>query len=133
MKETINRNNPYGDDKVMAACSLFGVMDTSGKRFSGEEAIRAITIMHERSNGLGGGFAVYGLYPEYRDYYALHVMYEHPQAQHEWRGLCLLQREGFGGVEGDGVPGGHSSLHPDGEIPGQPLDGPGALSHQYPG
>jgi len=83
MKETINRNNPYGDDKVMAACSLFGVMDTSGKRFSGEEVIRAITIMHERSNGLGGGFAVYGLYPEYRDYYALHVMYEHPQAQHE--------------------------------------------------
>ena len=31
--------------------------------------------MHERGNGLGGGFAVYGLYPEYADLYAFHIMY----------------------------------------------------------
>ena len=29
--------------------------------------------MHDRSNGLGGGFAAYGIYPEYRDFYALHM------------------------------------------------------------
>lgn len=32
--------------------------------------------MHERSNGLGGGFAAYGIYPEYRDFYAFHVFFE---------------------------------------------------------
>lgn len=31
--------------------------------------------MHERSNGLGGGFAAYGIYPEHKDLYALHVMF----------------------------------------------------------
>jgi glutamate synthase domain-containing protein 1 len=32
--------------------------------------------MHDRSNGLGGGFAAYGIYPEYKDYYALHLFYD---------------------------------------------------------
>jgi glutamate synthase domain-containing protein 1 len=37
--------------------------------------IKAIANMHDRGNGLGGGFAVYGLYPEHADNYALHLMY----------------------------------------------------------
>ncbi|MFC2034153.1 glutamine amidotransferase family protein [Chloroflexota bacterium] len=75
MKNLREVNNPYNDDKVVDACSIFGVMDTSGKRFSGEGIIKAIATMHDRGNGLGGGFAVYGLYPEYADFYAFHVMY----------------------------------------------------------
>ena len=35
-----------------------------------------IRTMHDRSNGLGGGFAGYGIYPEYADYYAFHVFYD---------------------------------------------------------
>lgn len=68
-------NNTYNDDKVIDACSIFGAMDRSGRRFSGESVIKAITNMHDRGNGLGGGFAVYGLYPEHADNYALHLMY----------------------------------------------------------
>jgi glutamate synthase domain-containing protein 1 len=75
MKELNRINNPYHDDKVIDACSLFGAMDTSGKRFSGEGVIRAIANMHLRGNGLGGGFAIYGLYPEYAECYAFHIMY----------------------------------------------------------
>ncbi len=52
-------NNPYNDDKVISACCLFGMMDVSGRCFSGKDIIKAITNMHVRSNGLGGGFAVY--------------------------------------------------------------------------
>jgi glutamate synthase domain-containing protein 1 len=63
-------------NKESQACGLFGVMNTSGERFGGEMAITAIKNMKVRGNGLGGGFAVYGLYPEYRDYYALHVMFQ---------------------------------------------------------
>ena len=75
MKELGRVNNAYGDDKVIDACSIFGIMDTSGRGFSGEGIIRAIANMHDRGNGLGGGFAVYGLYPEHADRYAFHVMY----------------------------------------------------------
>ena len=32
--------------------------------------------MHDRSNGLGGGFAGYGIYPEYKDFYAFHIFYD---------------------------------------------------------
>jgi glutamate synthase domain-containing protein 1 len=75
MRDLSRINNPYSDDKVIDACSLFGMMDTTGKRFAGKDIVRAIANMHVRGNGLGGGFAIYGLYPEYSDYYAFHIMY----------------------------------------------------------
>jgi glutamate synthase domain-containing protein 1 len=74
-------SNPHGDDKVISACSLFGVMDTSGKRFSGSIAARAIANMHDRGNGLGGGFAGYGVYPEYKDQYCFHIMFLSPETR----------------------------------------------------
>ncbi len=75
MKDITKISNPYCDYKAIDACSIFGMMDTTGKRFSGKGIIKAIANMHVRGNGLGGGFAVYGLYPEYADLYALHIMY----------------------------------------------------------
>ena len=48
---------------------------------NGEAIIESIRIMHDRSNGLGGGFAAYGIYPEYKDYYAFHVFYESSAAK----------------------------------------------------
>ncbi len=83
MKEITEMNNPYYDDKVIDACSLFGIMDTSGRRFCGEGIIRAIANMHVRGNGLGGGFAIYGLYPEYANLYAFHIMYLSQQGKRE--------------------------------------------------
>jgi len=83
MKDLDRIQNPYQDDKVIDACSIFGMMDTSGKRFSGRDIIRAIANMHERGNGLGGGFAVYGLYPDYADLYAFHIMYLSRKGQEE--------------------------------------------------
>ena len=83
MKDIRPVNNPYSDDKEIDACSIFGVMDTSGKNFSGEGIIRAIANMHDRGNGLGGGFAIYGLYPEYADLYAFHIMYLSQQGKQE--------------------------------------------------
>ncbi|MFH1662989.1 MAG: hypothetical protein ABH934_03635 [Chloroflexota bacterium] len=98
MKELEKIQNPYSDGKVIDACSIFGVMDTSGKRFSGEGIIRAIANMHDRGNGLGGGFAVYGLYPEYADYHAFHIMYLSRQAKEQTEDylkekLAIIQSE----------------------------------------
>lgn len=75
MRNLSEIQNPYHDDKVIDACSIFGLMDTSGERFSGEGVIRAIANMHDRGNGLGGGFAVYGIYPQFASNYALHIMF----------------------------------------------------------
>jgi glutamate synthase domain-containing protein 1 len=75
MRNLTKINNPYNDDKDFDACSIFGMMNVEGKRFSSQDPIRAIANMHERGNGLGGGIAVYGIYPEHRDDYAFHIMY----------------------------------------------------------
>jgi glutamate synthase domain-containing protein 1 len=75
MKNLREINNPFHDDKDFDACSLFGMMNLEGKRFSSRDPVKAISNMHDRGNGLGGGFAVYGLYPEYEDDYAFHIMY----------------------------------------------------------
>ena len=43
---------------------------------SGEMIINSMKPMHDRSNGLGGGFAGYGIYPEYKEFYALHMFFD---------------------------------------------------------
>jgi len=83
VKELSKINDFYHDDKVIDACSIFGMMDTSGKLFSGKPVVEAIANMHVRGNGLGGGFAIYGLYPEYANYYAFHIMYLSREGQAE--------------------------------------------------
>ena len=65
----------------LSGCGLSGMLCTSGERTSGEAIIRSIALLHDRGNGLGGGFAAYGIYPEYRDHYAFHVMYYSPEAK----------------------------------------------------
>jgi glutamate synthase domain-containing protein 1 len=75
MKNLSMINNPYNDDKDFDACSIFGMMNLEGNRFSSRDPVRAIANMHDRGNGLGGGFAVYGIYPQFKDYYAFHIMY----------------------------------------------------------
>jgi len=51
--------------KIPSGCAIFGIMDESGNTFSGSQVIDGIALMHDRSNGLGGGFAAYGIYPQY--------------------------------------------------------------------
>jgi glutamate synthase domain-containing protein 1 len=48
---------------------------------SGETVVKCMTTMHDRSNGLGGGFAGYGIYPQYKDLYALHIFYDSMSAR----------------------------------------------------
>lgn len=62
-------------NKEICACSIFGAMNRDGERFTGAGVMKAIANMHVRGNGLGGGFAAYGIYPQYQDYYAFHLMF----------------------------------------------------------
>ena len=72
-----------GQIRIPSGCAISGIIDKSGRRMSGDAIIRSISVMHDRSNGLGGGFAAYGIYPEYRDYYALHMFYDSVSAKKE--------------------------------------------------
>ena len=71
-----------GQVRIPAGCAISGIFSRSGKRINGEDIIRSIAVMHDRSNGLGGGFAAYGIYPEYKDYFAFHLFYENQDAKH---------------------------------------------------
>jgi glutamate synthase domain-containing protein 1 len=71
---------PY---KIHGGCGLMGMCDTSGALMSGEAAILAMAVQHDRGNGLGGGFAGYGVYPEFPDHFCFHMMYHDIQAKEE--------------------------------------------------
>lgn len=64
-----------GQIRIPSGCAIAAVISKEGKRMSGELITNAMKPMHDRSNGLGGGFAGYGIYPEYKDFYALHLFY----------------------------------------------------------
>lgn len=65
-----------GQVRIPSGCAISGVISTEGQKIGGGEIVKSIATMHERSNGLGGGFAGYGIYPQYAEYYALHLFYD---------------------------------------------------------
>ena len=65
-----------GQVRIPSGCAISGIFSKSGKKMTGEDIITSIEVMHDRSNGLGGGFAAYGIYPEYADCYAFHLFYD---------------------------------------------------------
>lgn len=65
-----------GQVRIPSGCAIAAVIAKDGERMSGRPIIEAMMPMHDRSNGLGGGFAAYGIYPEYKDLYALHFFFD---------------------------------------------------------
>ncbi|MDD6062246.1 MAG: hypothetical protein PUB99_06490 [Oscillospiraceae bacterium] len=65
-----------GQVRIPSGCAIAAVISRDGKKMSGEMITNAMRPMHDRSNGLGGGFAAYGIYPEYKDLYALHMFFD---------------------------------------------------------
>ncbi|MDR0882992.1 MAG: glutamine amidotransferase family protein [Oscillospiraceae bacterium] len=69
------------DGRIPAGCAISAFINRDGSRTPGDLICSSIKVMHERSNGLGGGFAGYGIYPEYKDLFAFHVFYMDPRAK----------------------------------------------------
>ena len=90
-----------GQIRIPAGCALAAVISKEGNRFSGEAIIKAMKPMHHRSNGLGGGFAAYGIYPEYKDLFALHIFYDSESC----RSACeIYLRDHLEIVKGEIIP-----------------------------
>ena len=66
---------PEGQVRIPSGCAIAAVISRDGNRMSGKMICEAMKPMHDRSNGLGGGFAAYGIYPEHKDLYALHLFF----------------------------------------------------------
>ncbi|KUJ95384.1 MAG: hypothetical protein PWR24_1565 [Desulfonauticus sp.] len=73
-KQKIFSQKEYMREKDISGCGLFGVINKKGQPISGCVPVEAIAIQHDRGNGLGGGFAAYGIYPDLADKYAFHLM-----------------------------------------------------------
>lgn len=78
-----NKKEDYPAWKVPSGCAIFGIINESGIPFNGSSVIEGIAMMHDRSNGLGGGFAAYGIYPHYADDWAFHIIYDDITARRE--------------------------------------------------
>ncbi|MDR0913999.1 MAG: hypothetical protein LBM65_02370, partial [Oscillospiraceae bacterium] len=72
-----------GQVRIPSGCAISGFIHKDGKKEDGRRIIDSIEIMHERSNGLGGGFAGYGIYPDFADCYAFHVFYNTQKSMSE--------------------------------------------------
>jgi len=68
-------------EKDISGCGIVGIMNEEGDTFSGEDVVVAICNMMERGNGLGAGFAGYGIYPDLKDYWCFHLMYHNEAAR----------------------------------------------------
>lgn len=62
--------------KDISGCGIFGAISRSRALIPGSVPVEAMRLMHDRGNGLGGGFAAYGIYPEFAHLYAFHLMCE---------------------------------------------------------
>ena len=69
-------NKLEGQIRIPSGCAISAVISREGRRMSGARIIESMKPMHDRSNGLGGGFAGYGIYPKYRDFFALHIFFD---------------------------------------------------------
>ncbi len=70
------RKEEFMKTRIPSGCAVFGIFNNKGKRFNGIPVMEGIEMMHDRSNGLGGGFAAYGIYPELKEEWAFHLIFE---------------------------------------------------------
>ena len=90
-----------GEIRIPSGCAIAAVISREGKKMTGEAIMESMKPMHDRSNGLGGGFAGYGIYPEYRDYYALHLFFDCRDTRKECEAFL---KESFEVVKGELIP-----------------------------
>jgi glutamate synthase domain-containing protein 1 len=62
--------------RMLGACGIAGFINFDGKLESGKKIRKMITVLKDRENGLGAGFAAYGLFPDLAEYYCLQMLFD---------------------------------------------------------
>jgi len=95
-------NTPLeGEVRIPSGCAIAAVISRDGKPMTGEKIVESMKPMHDRSNGLGGGFAAYGIYPDYKDFYAFHCFFDGRDTRKETEKLL---REDYEVVKAEIIP-----------------------------
>lgn len=90
-----------GQVRIPSGCAISAMISKEGRRVNGEKIMQSMVPMHDRSNGLGGGFAAYGIYPEYKEFYAFHIFYN----DNAGRIACeTFLKDGFEIVKAENIP-----------------------------
>ncbi len=76
-------------------CGIIGVIDKRRKTMDGSRIREALASMDERGSGEGAGYAAYGIYPEFKDAYALHVFFDNVR---ENKPELVKELEGWGRI-----------------------------------
>ncbi len=69
------------EGRIASGCAIGSFINRAGITTGGEVIVKLMASMRERTTELGAGYAGYGIYPEFKDFYALHVMYDSGAAQ----------------------------------------------------
>lgn len=64
------------ESRIFDACGIGAVFNTDGKPVSGKVISDMMSVMRERENGLGGGFAAYGIFPKNKEQYCIQLLLE---------------------------------------------------------
>ncbi|GBF36421.1 MAG TPA: hypothetical protein EYG77_01790 [Methanothermococcus okinawensis] len=64
-------------------CGIIGFISRKKRLIRGDKIAIALDSLKERGNGQGSGYVGYGIYPEYKDYYALHVFLKNIPTYHQ--------------------------------------------------
>jgi glutamate synthase domain-containing protein 1/glutamate synthase domain-containing protein 3 len=70
-----------GSPEAEGGCGVIGFL--ASRPVAGRYLIEPCRQMRNRGNGKGGGIAAVGLFPEYREHYALHIAYIDPAVRPE--------------------------------------------------
>ena len=90
-----------GQVRIPSGCAISAMISKEGRRVNGEKIMQSMVPMHDRSNGLGGGFAAYGIYPEFKEFYAFHIFYN----DNADRIACeTFLKDGFEIVKAENIP-----------------------------
>jgi glutamate synthase domain-containing protein 1 len=68
-------------ERELAACGIGGMFNLDQKLVSGEPIAKMMATMEERENGLGAGYAAYGLFPKMKEYYCVQLILDEPEAK----------------------------------------------------
>jgi glutamate synthase domain-containing protein 1 len=74
---------PNGYRRDSEACGIAGLINIDGTLETGRRAAEMLETMVDRENGLGAGYACYGLFPDMADYYCIQLLLDDECAKEE--------------------------------------------------
>ncbi|MBN1109303.1 MAG: hypothetical protein JXA45_00950 [Methanomassiliicoccales archaeon] len=80
--ESFTASRPPRWDGQPGGCGIASCISLHGKPVPGDRIARMLTIMGERENGLGAGYACYGLFPHRKDQYCLQFFFDDEEGKH---------------------------------------------------